>query len=490
MNTPRLRFAPSPTGQVHIGSLRTALFNYIIAKKLGAKLILRIEDTDEKREVDGAVDNLLRVMNWAGIIFDEGPHVGGEFGPYTQSERLEIYKKYYNELIELKKAYYCFCSPERLDIIRTEQQANKQAPRYDKHCRDLSQAEIDQKIKEGNGYVIRQKMPLDGLVEVKDRLRGKVTFKAADLEDHVLVKSNGVPTYHFANVIDDHLMQVTLVIRGEEWLPSLPKNILLYQDFGWTPPEFLHMSLMLNKNGGKLSKRHGDVSVESFKEQGYLKEALINFCALQGWHPKEEGKEIYSLDEIIEKFDINSLGTSGSIFETEKLDYINGCYIRKLKLDELIELTKPYLIESIQATKNPAKTTSEFIAKVIGLEQERLKKLSDIKALTYFFFKDELNYEKELLIWKKMTSTEALNNLQELYHALNVIPDEAWVSAGIEEAVRSHIQSKEGKIGHYLWPMRASLTGEQSSPGPFDVAFVLGKKESLERINFGISKLK
>ncbi|MBL7058475.1 glutamate--tRNA ligase [Patescibacteria group bacterium] len=485
----RLRFAPSPTGNVHIGTLRTALFNFIIAKKLGGKLILRIEDTDKKREVGGSVDNLLKVMKWIGVEFDEGPHIAGEFGPYTQSQRFDMYKEYYIGLINEEKAYYCFCSPERLDIVRTEQQANKQAPRYDKHCRNLNPEEVQKKLKNNESYVIRQKMPEQCEIKVHDKLRGEICFHADDLEDQVLIKSDTTPTYQFANVVDDHLMQVSLVVRGEEWIPSLPKNILLYKAFGWTPPEFIHLPLILNKNGGKLSKRQGDVAVEDFRSKGYLKDTLINFCALQGWHPREEGKEIYSLNEIIDKFEINDIGISGAIFDTDKLDYLNGYYIRQLDSDNLTNICLPYLKENIQKTTNKKKQTIEYAKKVVVLEQERLKKLSEIGELTEFFFSDTLKYEPTLLIWKKSTKEETKNNLRQLYDTLKLIAEDNWTKDNLKEQIVSYIKEKEGKIGDYLWPMRASLTGKSASPDPFEVAEVLGKEESIKRILDGINLL-
>lgn len=485
----RLRFAPSPTGEIHIGTLRTALFNYIITKKLGGTLVLRIEDTDEKREIEGSKDRLIEVMSDLGIEFDEGPHVGGDFGPYVQSERKEIYKKHYNTLLEQGSAYRCFCSPERLDLVRLEQQAKKQAPRYNKHCRDLNSEEIEKRVSAGEGYVIRQKMPADGIIKVHDRLRGDIEFKAAELDDHVLVKASGMPTYQFANVVDDHLMKIDMVVRGEEWIPSLPKNIALYGEFGWDVPEYVHLPLMLNKNGGKLSKRQGDVAVEDFLKKGYLPDAIINFCALQGWHPKEEGKEVYSIKEAIKKFNIDDIGTSGAVMDTEKLDYLNGYYIRQLSIEEFYEKTKSYLSENINLTSDESRRSEGFVKKVIKLEQERIKKLSDISEVTRLFFVDELDYEKELLLWKKMTSEEAKQSLTELLGVLDKISPENWTKENIEEVVVAYIKSKDAKVGNYLWPMRASLTGATASPGPFEVAEALGSSECLKRITSGIKRL-
>ena len=487
-NNIRLRFAPSPTGFLHIGSLRTALFDYIIAKKLGGKLILRIEDTDQKREVAGAVESLVKILDWIGIGFDEGPHAGGDYGPYTQTERLDIYKKHADELINKGRAYYCFCSAERLEEVRNKQQTEKQAPRYDRHCRDLSEDEIKKKIACSEKYVIRQKMPLEGKIIVHDELRGDIEFNATELEDHVLIKSNGIPTYQFASVVDDHLMEISHVVRGEEWLPSFPKNILLYQAFGWEPPKFVHLALTLNKGGGKLSKRQGDVAVEDYRAKGYLPEALINFCVLQGWHPKDDN-EILTLDEIIKKFEIKDMGTSPAIFDIEKLDFFNGYYIRHKSLDELAEMCRPHLEENLKKTIDDRRQTTDFIKDVVKLEQERLKKLSEISELTEFFFVDKLEYDPTLLIWKKMSAEEVKEKLKEVADVLERIPEEFWTNDSIEEAIKTHIAAKNGQMGEYLWPMRVALTGRKASPSPFDVAEVLGKEDSLKRVKEGMERI-
>jgi len=323
----RIRFAPSPTGFLHIGNFRVALFDYLIAKNLNGELILRIEDTDSKREVEGAADKLIKVLDDFKIKFDEGPHIGGNFAPYTQSERIDIYKKYSDQLLNEGKVYRCFCTEDRLTEMRADQEARKLPPRYDRLCRDLSAAESDKRAAAGEPFVIRQKMPLEGKITVHDELRGDITFDATDLDDQVLIKSNGIPTYQFANVIDDHTMEISHVTRGDEWLSSYPKNILLYQALGWTAPKFIHFPLILNKEGGKLSKRKGDVFVEDYLAKGYLPEAIINFCALLGWHPKGDN-EILSLDELVKEFFVSGIGISPAVFDIEKLNYYNGYYIR------------------------------------------------------------------------------------------------------------------------------------------------------------------
>lgn len=485
----RLRFAPSPTGYLHIGSLRIALFDYLTAKSKGGKLILRIEDTDQKRFVPGAAEKLIDILEWVGLKFDEGHRIGGNYGPYVQSQRREIYDKYKKELLNTGEVYYCFCTPERLEKMRADQQEKKLPPRYDRRCRDLSPEEIKRRIDAGEKYVIRQKMPLEGDIIVHDELRGDIKFKASELDDQVLIKSDGMPTYQFANVIDDHLMEISHIIRGEEWIPSLPKNILLYRIFDWEPPKFIHMPLTLNKGGGKLSKRQGDVAVEDYRAQGYLKEALINFSVLTGWHPKDD-REIFTLAELEKVFKIEDMGTSPAVFDIEKLDYFNGYYIRQKPLDELAALCLPYLQENLNKTTDNRQQTTEYIKRVVGLEQERLKKLSEVGELTEFFFIDELIYPADLLIWKNLPAERIKNNLQEVFEQLEKIPEKNWTNNSIEDALMTHIKAKEAKAGDYLWPMRAALTSRQASPGPFDVAEVLEKKISLARIKNAIMLLK
>lgn len=505
MNNIRVRFAPSPTGFLHIGSLRTVLFDYLIAKSLNGKLILRIEDTDQKREIEGAVDGLINILDWVGLKFDEGPHIGGNYGPYVQTERLKIYQKYLQELLQKDGAYHCFCSPERLEAMRQEQAANKMPPRYDRTCRDLAHEEVERRISNGEQFVIRQKMPLSGEITVVDELKGKIKFKLSDLDDQVLIKSNGIPTYQFASVVDDHTMEISHVLRGDEWISSLPKNILLYQAFGWQPPKFIHMPLTLNKEGGKLSKRQGDVAVEDYKDKGYLPEALLNFSVLQSWSPSASAKtpadkkdEILTLDEMVAWFDYHDMGTSPSIFEIDKLDYFNGYYIRQKSIESLTEMSIPYLVKDgmiiIQNERyfnnlNKSEITLDFVFKAIKTAQDRMKKISDVSELVKFYFVDELEYPKELLIWKTNTNDQTAANLKSVCKALNNIDGLSWNKENIEKEILQFIQSVGGKNGDYLWPLRVALTGLQNSPGPFEVAGVLGKDRSLKRVNFAIEKI-
>ncbi|MEI6835819.1 MAG: glutamate--tRNA ligase [Candidatus Falkowbacteria bacterium] len=475
----RIRFAPSPTGFLHIGNFRVALFDYLIAKNLKGKFILRIEDTDSKREVAGAADKLIKILDSFGLDFDEGPHKGGDFGPYIQSQRLDIYKKYSDKLLLEDKAYRCFCTEERLTEMRANQELNKQAPRYDRLCRDLSEAESTKRASNGEPYVIRQKMPLEGEIKVHDELRGEITFQTHDLDDQVLIKSNGVPTYQFASVVDDHLMEISHVTRGDEWLPSFPKNILLYQAFGWTPPKFIHFPLILNKEGGKLSKRKGDVFVEDYLARGYLPEAIINFCALLGWHPKGDN-EILSLEELTREFFISGIGISPAVFDLEKLNYYNGHYIRAKKPEDLVNLCRPYL----EAAGYDLKTSN--LEKIIAIGADRLKTLEEIASVSVFFFKDP-EYLPELLLWKNLTASEMKNNLQELSNVLENIADDNWTKEILEEEVFMYLKSHDKKNGDYLWPWRVAVTGLKNSPNPFEVSGALGKIKTLKRIKAAIN---
>ena len=477
-NKVRLRFAPSPTGFLHIGNLRTALFGYFLAKSQGGSFLLRIEDTDQKREVEGAVESLIKILSWIGVSFDEGPHVGGDFGPYIQTERLDIYKKYVDELLAKGEAYYCFCTEERLEEMRNKQQENKEAPRYDRHCRNLSPAEVQEKIAKGEPYVIRQKMPIGVCVEVFDELRGKIVFNSDDLDDQVLIKSNGIPTYQFASVVDDHLMEISHVTRGDEWLSSFPKNALLYKSFGWTAPKFIHLPLILNKGGGKLSKRQGDVFVEDYKAKGYLPEAILNFCALIGWHPKDD-QEILSMNEIIEKFSVTGIGSSPGVFDLEKLDYLNGHYIRQKDISELTKMCKDYLIS--EGLVNEI-TDINLIERAVIISRERLKKISDISELSFYLFQYEINYEPELLVWKSLTLEDVKNNLKEVLEVLEKVSESDWTKENLENIVISYLKENDKKNGDYLWPLRVALSGQKNSPSPFELAWALGRENSIKRI--------
>jgi glutamyl-tRNA synthetase len=485
----RVRFAPSPTGYLHIGSLRTIIFNYLTAKSCNGKIILRIEDTDQKRKVDDAIDKLFDILQWLGIDFNEGPHIGGDYGPYIQSQRSEIYKQKIDQLLETGHAYRCFCTQERLEEMREEQKRKGLAPRYDGRCCSLNEEEVRKRVEQGEKFVVRQRIPDQKEITVEDKLRGKITFDTKEIEDHILFKSDGTPTYQLASVVDDHLMEISHVIRGEEWIPSFPKNILLYQAFGWRAPEFVHIPLTLNQNGAKLSKRHGDVTVEAYKDKGYLPEALVNFCALLGWHPQGD-EEIVSLDQMIKQFRIQDMKISPAIFDINKLDHLNGYYIRQKDIHELTDLCLPYLKKNFTDETEEYKKEKDFLKKVVALEQQRLKNLSEISELTAFFFKKIPEYDTQLLVWKKITLEEAGNNLERLYELLSSIKNTEWNQENIESKTVGFIKDNNLGVGDFLWPMRVALTGKQHSPGPFETSEVLGREESLKRIEYAINKIK
>lgn len=488
----RTRFAPSPTGFLHIGNLRSALYNYLFAKHLKGTFILRIEDTDKTRFVNGAVESLLRVLEWCGIIPDEGVTPSGEkgdYGPYIQSARLPIYQEYADKLVKVGTAYYCICTSERLALLRQERLARKEPPKYDGHCRtqtDSRQPTADSK------FVIRLKVPESGMTKFNDIIRGEVEFKNALIDDQVLMKSDGYPTYHLANVVDDHLMKITHVIRGEEWLSSTPKHILLYKAFGWKPPQFAHLPLLLNADHSKLSKRQGDVAVEDYIKKGYLREAILNFIALLGFNPRAD-KELYTLDELVAEFNLTKVNKSGAVVNFEKLDWMNGNYIRQMPLDTLVELAMPFL---------PTDDT-ELARKVVALEQERLKRLADFKEVTEFFFIDQPRYEPGILVWKKMKKEAVTKSLQALYDALIGIYGDptpgqtedgphrvAWDAPTLEREIKAWIEQSGEGVGETLWPMRVALSGRMASPPPFDIAAILGKEKTLKRIRYAIELAK
>lgn len=488
----RTRFAPSPTGFLHVGGLRTALYGYLFAKKHGGDFVLRIEDTDQKRLVPGAVEGLVAVLEKVGLSCDEGfaSHEGvcashGDHGPYMQSERLALYQKYANDLVEKGMAYHCFCSAERLTAMREIQIAAKRAPRYDRHCLALSSAEVAAKKEAGEVSVIRFRIPDDRDIEFVDLIRGTVKFHTRDMDDQVIIKSDGFPTYHLAVVVDDHLMEITHVIRGEEWLPSTPKHVLLYEAFGWQPTEFGHLPLLLNPDKSKLSKRQGDVAVEDYLAKGYLKEALINFVALLGWNPgKGETQEVFTLDELITKFDLAQVNKAGAVFDSKKLDWMNAEYIKNSDIDTLFDLIQEgnFLEKELIRNAPAALQTEEFLKRVLTIEQDRLTKLSEFGEQNPFFFSETLHYEKELLCWKENTLAFAEVALKKSYEILVNLDTSVWNNYA--ELERILLEAAGDKRGDFLWPLRVALSGAQRSPSPFDCAWVLGRQISLARIQF------
>jgi glutamyl-tRNA synthetase len=509
------RFAPSPTGFVHVGSLRTALYCYLFARKNGGKIILRVEDTDQKREVEGAEENLIKVMQWAGIEFDEGPHIGGEKKPYRQSERTETYRYYAKQLIDAGKAYYCFCTEERLEQLRQKQEASKLPTGYDGHCRTLTGDEIKENQLNGVSSVIRLKVPKDEMILFEDVVRGKVKFASHTVDDQVLLKSDNFPTYHLANVVDDHLMEVTHVIRGEEWLPSTPKHILLYQAFGWTPPVFAHLPLILNADRSKLSKRQGDVAVEDYIAKGYEKDELINFVAFLGWNPGGT-KEIYSMDELIEAFDIEKVQKAGAIFNLEKLNWYRGVWTQK-RLKEFAE--NAGLKIEVQQTKQGG-----YKLDIVGDEDryafsKELKKLVDVylsdkeerdehfllrclytvrdkiiqepekvEEFIHFYFQTP-ELKKDLFLNERMeVSLETAKKSLEL--SLQALKNqEIWTEETIKSTLLEAIQPSGMKNGQVLWPMRVALTHVEFSPGAFESAWVLGREKTISLLEEAFSQL-
>ncbi len=498
MNTNvRVRFAPSPTGYLHVGGLRTALYNYLFAKKHSGTYILRIEDTDQKRFVAGAAESLVRILHHSGLVNDEGALLeneklteNGACGPYIQSKRLAVYKQYAEELLANGRAYRCFCDPTRLEALRAEQTKNKQAPRYDKRCQMLSADEIKTKLAEGVSCVIRLDVSSErGEIIFDDLVRGRVSIHSKDIDDQVLMKSDGFPTYHLANVVDDHLMRISHVIRGEEWLPSTPKHILLYEAFGWECPEFAHIPLLLNPDKSKLSKRQGDVAVEDYLAKGYLKEALINFVALLGWNPGEGStQEIFSLEELTRVFDLKNVHKAGAVFDAKKLDWMNGEYIKKLSVDDLYEKmsTGGFFDKALVRDAEEEYKTAEYLKKVLAIEHERLTKLSDIGEQNPFFF-SELAYDTALLHWKENTSETTKASLEKAMEILSELNSIEWDKRDILEKIL--LEAAGEKRGDFLWPLRVALTGLQKSPSPADCAWVLGKEASLDRIRGALTKL-
>lgn len=497
MTEVRVRMAPSPTGSFHIGNLRTALYIYLFARQHNGTFILRIEDTDQNRLVPGAIENLVRTLTEFKLTPDEGFVLKdglavevGDFGPYLQSKRLDIYHKYADELIAKKAAYYCFCSVERLEELRNSQQAQKAAPKYDKKCLHLTGGEVAAKLKEGESHVIRLNVPENQIVAFDDLVFGHIEILSNEIDDQVLIKSDGFPTYPMAVVIDDHLMKISHITRSDEFIASTPKHILLYKAFGWEIPKFIHFPPVLSKTTKKkMSKREGDVSVKSFLENGYLTEAIINFLAFLGWNPKTE-QEIFSLVDLVQEFSVENLHKAGAVFDLDKLDWFNSVYIRKLKLEELFALSLPHFMKAgIQYEKYP----KDFLFKILSLEQERLKKLSEIGERVKYFFEDP-KYDAQLLIWKKADKQVILQNLEIAQNFLQSLATEKYTKQTLETEFKSLIESKSLKTGEVLWPLRVALTGLEASPGPYEImeAFASlknGKEIILTRISKAAEKL-
>ena len=464
----RTRIAPSPTGIAHVGTAWMSMFDLALARQTGGQFVIRIEDTDRTRFVEGAEEKIYEAFEWLGIDYDEGVVKGGPYAPYKQSERLNIYREYIDILLTTGHAYHCFCTAERLTQMREDQRKSGALPKYDRHCRNLAQSEINEKLNAGTPYVIRIKMPDEGTIGWEDAIRGHVEFDVRNLDDGVLLKSDGFPTYHFAVVVDDHLMEITHVLRGEEWISSTPKHLLLYTAFGWQPPVFAHMPLIRNADKSKLSKRKNDVSILSYRDKGYLPEALLNFIALLGWsHPNRE--EIFSFDEFLKIMSLDRIQKTGPVFDSKKLDWMNGVYIRNLRQDDLIKRLQPFL---------PADFPREKLNELLPLVLERLVTLKDIEELTSFFYRPiEV---AAATVARKTTPVIAGAQLLETVQALETVTN--WQAEQLEHVIRDLQAQHDYKKSQYFMMLRVSLTGREATPPLFETMAALGKEVTLERL--------
>ena len=489
----RVRYAPSPTGSPHIGNIRTALFNWLLARHTGGSFIVRIEDTDQNRLAPGAVDNIFGSLRWLGLDWDEGPDVGGEHSPYFQSERLDLYREHAEELIAKGFAYRCFCSSERLEAVRAEQTARKQPTGYDRHCRDLSAAEAEARAAAGERHVVRFKVPIDGATTFDDLFRGAISFENAMLDDHVLLKSDGWPTYQLANVVDDHLMGITHVLRGDEWISSTPKHVLEYAAFGWELPRFGHFPLILGKDRSKLSKRHGATDVLSYRTMGYLPEALVNFLSLLGWSPpaiegREEKAEILSTDDLVRFFDLDRIGVTPSVFDADKLDWMNGYYIRQLPEPKLAEHLVPYLVEAgVLPSTGPSDEQIAYLSAIVPLIRERIKRLNEAPEVVRFFFADELDYGSAVLIPKGLTQDQTCEALVAARSRLLTLP--SFDVTTLEADLRALAVELGLKPGQLFGALRVAVTGSTVAPPLFETMAVLGPERSEKRVARAIAKL-
>jgi glutamyl-tRNA synthetase len=481
-NQIRVRFAPSPTGYLHVGGLRTALYNFLFARKNNGKFILRIEDTDRNRYVEGAVENLIAALRWAGLDYDEGPDIGGDYGPYMQSQRLEIYKQYANELINSGNAYYCFCSQERLQNLRQEQEKQKLPQmKYDKHCLNLSKEEIDKNLDKGLPFVIRLNVKPNQKIVFQDIVRGEVVFDSDNIDDQILIKSDGYPTYHLANVVDDHLMKISHVIRGEEWLSSTPKHVILYDAFGWKRPEFAHLPLLLNPDKSKLSKRQGDVAVEDYRDKGYLKEALINFVALLGWNAGDD-REFYYLNDLIEAFSLERVNKSGAVFDIVKLNSLNAEHLRKKSNEQLLQMLKIELAKSEFASLS---LSDEKLLLIIEAMKERVSFVYEFITNCRYFYVAPTEYEQKSIEknWKLETPDHLKKFVQEISTIENPTKEDY---EKVLNKVAEELNLGKGKIIH---PLRLAVSGQSTGPGMFDLLYVLGKEEVIKRIGKAITSI-
>ena len=482
MSTVRVRFAPSPTGYLHVGGLRTALYNYLFAKRNNGTFLLRIEDTDQTRYVEGAVENLIRSLRWAGIDFDEGPEKGGLAGPYIQSQRTGIYREHAELLLKWGKAYYAFDTPEELDEMRRQQEKMRMQPKYDRRALKLSPAEVREKLAAGVPGVVRMKVPDGSTVAFNDHIRGRVEFSSDRLDDQVLLKSDGYPTYHLANVVDDHLMGITHVIRGEEWLSSTPKHVLLYQFFGWEPPEFAHLPLLLNPDKSKLSKRQGDVAVEDYEKKGYLPEALLNFVALLGWNPGDE-REVFTLEELTKEFTLDRVGKAGAVFNVEKLNWLNAQYLRKKTDAELLVVLREQLAKAFD---NASSFTDEYLVRVILAMRERVVFPQDFVEKSLYFFRPPSEYDPDVV--KKRWKKETPGHLQEVINQFSDLKNPE--KEDFETALHRAAEKLNLGPSELIHPLRLAVSGVGGGPGLFDILWILGQEETIRRIQSAIERIR
>ncbi len=467
----RTRIAPSPTGIAHLGTAYTAMRNLAIARQNGGQFIIRIEDTDRARFVEGAVDVIFDALQWLGLAHDEGPDIGGPHAPYTQSERLSIYTQHAQELVAKDQAYSCFCTKERLEQVRTQALAKKELPRYDRHCRALLESEVQQKLSEQVPHVIRLKVPTEGVTICHDLIRGDIEFQNSGIDDQVILKSDGYPTYHLGVVVDDHLMQITHIIRGEEWLSSSPKHILLYQAFGWPLPIFAHLPIIRNKDHSKMSKRKNDVSILSHRDRGYLPETINNFMALMGWsHP--EKKDIFSLDEFLRLFTLDRVTLTAPVYDLDKLNWLNGMYIRSLSDADLLSRLTPFI---------PSDCSPSLATAILPLIKERLVTLKDFEFLSDFFYRDITADHSDLI--KKSTKEDVQHQLQTTLDVLTNIDDKSWSHENIEEKVRSIVTQEGWKPSQCFMMLRVAVTGKTATPPLFETMAVLGRALTLSRLS-------
>ena len=477
----RTRFAPSPTGYMHVGNLRSALYAYLFARKSKGSFVLRVEDTDQERYVPEALSVIFDTLRETEIIYDEGPDKDGGYGPYVQSQRRELYRQYAQKLVESGAAYYCFCTPEELEARRTEAEAKGETFKYDKKCMDLSKEEIQARIARGDSYVIRQNTPTEGTVTFEDMIFGSITVECSTLDDMVLLKADGLPTYNFANVVDDHLMNITHVLRGSEYLSSTPKYSLLYAAFGWQEPKYVHLPLIMKDAHNKLSKRNGDASYQDLRAKGYLMDAIVNYIALLGWNPGTN-QEVFSREELTEAFDLSGISKSPALFDPLKLRWMNGEHIKRLSPEKFLELASPWLDQSV------AKGRYDY-AKLAALLQPRCEVLGEIPQMIEFL-PQVASYEKELYEHKKFKLTQeiALQALRLAEAALAALQD--WTQESLHECMLSLAAQNAMKNGQVLWPVRVALSGLPSTPGgAIELADILGKEETLSRIRAGIEFL-